>query len=342
MQKKRLGKTEMMVTEVGFGGIPVARVDMEKAIATVHRALDLGINFIDTANAYADSEYKLGFALKGKREDVYIATKSTCREKYGLLKHIDNSLQQLQTDYIDLFQIHQVSKNEEIINLFKEDNAYEGALEAKKQGKVRHIGITSHRLEAAITLVKTGKFDTIQFPGNFIETDIFSKLLPEAQKKDMGVILMKPFGGGELKRADLCFKFLQQYPECIPIPGMSEPEEVEEVVSLYENKQSITEQDVKDMEVIKNELGDNFCRRCGYCEPCPEGVSIFVGMSIKRIALNYGPNYSSPWFLNAIENVDKCMECGLCETKCPYNLPIRETLKYNKRFYEELKKADND
>lgn len=337
MEKRRLGKTELMVSELGFGGISIARVDKETAKSAVNKAIELGINFIDTANAYDDSEEKLGYALKGKRDKVIIATKSGSREKQGLLDHVDNSLKLLQTDYIDLLQLHQVSRDDEIINLFKEDNAYEGALEAQRQGKVRHIGVTSHKLEAAITLVKTSKFETIQFPGNFIETDVFEKLVPEANKKDMGIIIMKPLGGGELKRADLCFRFLQQYPECIPIPGMCEISEVEENVTLYENKLPLTQQDYKSIEEITEELGENFCRRCAYCEPCPEGVKIFAAMSIKRIANNYGSHFSAPWFLEAVESVDKCVECGQCESKCPYDLSIRETIKYNKAYYEKLK-----
>ncbi|MEW5821115.1 MAG: aldo/keto reductase [Cyanobacteriota bacterium] len=337
MKKYRLGKTNLFVSEIGFGGIPISRVSHEKAIKTIRRAIDLGINFIDTANGYVDSEEKIGMAIKNvyKREDLIIATKSTRRTKKELLDHIHNSLKLLQTDYIDLFQIHQVSKDDDIIRVFKEDGAYDTVLEAQKNGKIRHIGITSHRLEAAIQLVKTNKFETIQFPGNFVECNSFEMLFPEAQKRDIGCIIMKPLGGGELNNARLCFRYLQQYPEYIPIPGISEIEEIEEIVNLYENKEPITQEDLDKIEIIKKEVGHNFCRRCAYCEPCPADVKIFAAMAIPRLMRNYGNKYSAEWFLEGIKSVDKCVRCGLCEQRCPYSLPIRDTIQKNKEFYNK-------
>lgn len=334
MKKYRLGKTNLMVTEVGFGGIPIARIDKQEAITIVKTAIEKGINFIDTANAYVDSEEKIGHAIKDNRQDLVIATKSSNRDGKVLLQHIDNSLKMLQTDYIDLFQIHQVSNDKEIIKIFKPGGAYDAAIEAKKAGKIRHIGVTSHRLAAAISLVKTSKFETVQFPGNFVEADTFDKLVPEAKLRDMGIIIMKPLGGGVLDNASLCFKFLQQYPECIPIPGMAKVEEIEEIISLYKNKQPLTQDDLDEISRIKEDVGTNFCRRCCYCEPCPQEVNIFAAMAIPRVMKNYGNNYSATWFVEGAQSIDKCLQCGICETKCPYSLPIRETIKDNKIYFD--------
>jgi hypothetical protein len=336
MKQYRLGKTELIVSEVGFGGIPISRIPEEKAIKTLQHAINLGINFIDTANAYKDSEEKIGKAIKGIRDRLILATKSTRREKKELLTQIDNSLKMLQTDRIDLFQIHQVSGEENFNKVFAPGGAYEGALEAKGAGKILHIGVTSHRLQTAIDLVETDKFETIQFPANFIEIESLQTLFPEAMKRDMGCIIMKPLGGGILDKPELCFKFLQQFPEWIPIPGMSEIEEVEQIISLYKDKKALTEEDLKKIEQIKNNVGTEFCRRCAYCEPCPQGVKVFAGMAIPRVLNNYGKYYDAQWFVEGAKSIEKCIECGLCEEKCPYNLPIRQTLKKNKEYYDKI------
>jgi predicted aldo/keto reductase-like oxidoreductase len=336
MKKLRLGKTNLMVSEVGFGGIPLARVSKEKASKTLLRAIELGINFIDTANAYKDSEFKIGQTIKGVRDELILATKSTRRQKKELLGHIDNSLKMLQTDRIDLFQIHQVSGHDELKKVFDPGGALEGALEAKQAGKILHIGITSHRLETAIELVQSEYFETIQFTANFVETESIEQLFPQADKLDIGCIVMKPLGGGVLENAGVCFRFLQQYPHYIPIPGMSEIEEVEEIVALYENKTPLTDEDIKTMDEIKQKVGTQFCRRCGYCEPCPHGVKIFAGMAIQRVLTNYGKHYDAPWFLEGINSIENCTNCGCCENLCPYNLAIRQTLKENKAFYNKM------
>lgn len=336
MKKIRLGKTNLMVSEIGFGGIPITRVSKDEAVKTIKKAIDLGINFIDTANAYKDSEEKIGYATKGIRDELIIATKSTRRYADQLHAHIDNSLKMLQTDYIDIFQIHQVSKDEDVDRLFKEDGPYEAALKAQNAGKILHIGITSHRLETALWLVKTDKFETIQFPGNFVEVESFETLFPEARKRDMGCIVMKPLGGGDLASANLCFKFLQQYPECIPIPGMAHNWEVEEIIELYKNKTTLTAEEISEIEKIKNEAGKDFCRRCAYCEPCPQGVSVFAAMASPRLLKNYGPHFDAAWFIEGMKSIDNCVNCGLCETRCPYSLPIRDTLRKNKDFYNKI------
>lgn len=336
MKKKRLGRTELLVSEVGLGGIPLARVSETQAINIVRKSIDLGINFIDTANAYKDSESKIGKAIINRRESLILATKSTRRNAKEMLTNIENSLKMLQTDYIDLFQIHQVSDEENVNAVFAKDGALEAAKIAKQQGKILHIGITSHRLETAIELVKTNEFETIQFGANLVETDSLKTLFPLAKELDMGCIVMKPLAGGELTDAKLCFRFLQQYPDYIPIPGFSEEHELLEIIDLYENKAPLTEKDIKEIENIRNSTDSNFCRRCCYCEPCPQGVKIFAGMAIKRIIKNYGKEYKADWFIEGAESIDKCSECGICETKCPYNLPIRETIKQNKAFYDEM------
>jgi len=218
--------------------------------------------------------------------------------------------------------------------VFSEGGAYEGALEAHKAGKILHIGVTSHRIETAIKLIQTDKFETIQYAANFLEKEAINDLFPEAIKKDLGCIVMKPLGGGELTDAKLCFRFLQQYPNYIPIPGVSEISEIEEIVELYENKQPLTVSDLEKIEKIKAEVGNDFCRRCGYCEPCPQGVGIFVAMSLHRIVNNYGKDYKADWFIEGYKSIDKCTQCGMCEKLCPYHLNIMKKIQENKVYYE--------
>ena len=219
LKKRRLGKTEMMVSELGFGGIPIMPLPEPEAVGVVRHCFDRGINFFDTANMYADSEIKIGQALTDVRSEVYLATKTTERSLAGANAHLELSLKRLGVDYIDLYQLHNLMRPEEIEEAFGPDGAYPAVEKARREGRVKHIGFSCHDLKAAIELCRTGKFSTVQIPFNFIEREPAEELFAAAKENDMGVIAMKPMGGGLLDRVDLCFKFLQQHPEALPIPG---------------------------------------------------------------------------------------------------------------------------
>ena len=274
MKKVRLGRAGLMVSEVGFGGIPIINLSMEEGVSLVRHCFELGITFFDTANMYGDSEKKMGAALESVRDQVVLATKTLKRDAEGAAKHVDQSLESLKTRVIDVYQLHQVANQETLDQVLAPGGAYEALDKARSDGKIRSIGLSSHNTQIAIQACRTGRFDTIQIPFNFIEQDASTELFLVAGEMDMAVIGMKPLAGGVLERADLCFRFLQQYPKVVPIPGMRAREEADEIIQLYRTPQALTEQQRKEIEEIRSELGTRFCRRCEYCLPCQQEIHI--------------------------------------------------------------------
>ncbi len=335
------GKTGLKVSELGFGGIPLIRLGREKAVEVLLRAYERGITFYDTANMYLDSEEKIGSAFHGKRDKVVIASKSLKRDAAGMTEHIDLSLKRLQTDYIDLYQLHQVAKEADWQAVAGPGGAMEALQKARKQGKIRHIGVSSHSLEMAIKLVKTDLFSSIQFPFNFIEVAARDELLNEAKAANVGILAMKPFAGGMIDNAAIVFKFLRQYPDVLPIPGFDSVEAVDQVASFYETKNRVTQNDLDLMERYRNELGKEFCRRCEYCLPCPNGVMITPAMGYRVIARRMSPAVAVKFSRIPMESILKCDDCGACVEKCPYELPIPDILKSYYDLYEKDRKGMN-
>ncbi|WP_028315851.1 aldo/keto reductase [Desulfatibacillum aliphaticivorans] len=336
MQKVRLGRTELMVSELGFGGIPIVGLGSDQAEDVVRHCFERGINFFDTANMYGDSESKLGRALGSVRDQVILATKSLERGADGLNQHLENSLKCLATDYIDVYQLHSITKPVDLEQILAPGGALEAVVKAKEAGKVRFIGISSHARSVALKAIETGYFDTVQFPFNFVETDADTDLFPAARERDMGIIGMKPLGGGMLSRADLCFKFLQQNAHVVPIPGFSSIEEADEVIDLYENRQPLTDADQAEMEAIKKELGSSFCHRCGYCLPCEQGVMIPESLMFRPIIHRLGEAIAVAMSKPAVSGIEECTQCGECAERCPYGLPVPELLAENLALFREL------
>jgi hypothetical protein len=335
MKTKRLGSTALEISEIGFGGIPIIPLPREAAVSVARHCLDLGITFFDTANMYPTSEEKLGIALKENRNKVVIATKTTQRGAKGAADHIDLSLRQLQTDWIDVYQLHNVSNPEALNQLLAPHGAYEAVSKARDAGKIRFIGISCHSIATAMEALKTGLFQTLQFPFNFIESDPADQLFPFATQNQVGIIGMKPLGGGILERADLCFKFLQQHPYVVPIPGIRTKKEADEIVELYRNPKPLSEADLKAIENIRSVLGEKFCHRCEYCMPCEHGVQISSVLMFQAAAKRFSREGVKGWIGKAMESVAQCVECEECEQKCPYHLPISKLLKENLALYNE-------
>ena len=335
MKSIRLGATALEISEIGFGGIPIIPLPREEAVSVVKHCFDLGITFFDTANMYPTSEEKLGIALKSDRNKVVIATKTTQRDAKGAADHIDLSLRQLQTDWIDVYQLHNVSNEEALHQVLAPQGAYEAVSKARDAGKIRVIGISSHNIATAMEALKTGLFQTLQFPFNFIESDPANQLFPLATQNKVGIIGMKPLGGGVLERADLCFRFLQQHPYVVPIPGIREKKEADEIVEFYRNPESLSEADLKVIENIRSALGEKFCHRCEYCMPCEQGVEIPSVLIFQAAAKRLSREGVKGWIGKAMESVEQCIECGECEQKCPYHLPISDLLKENLALYNQ-------
>lgn len=334
MRYVMLGITGLEVSEVGFGGIPIIRLSTAEAVTVLRRAYDRGITLFDTANMYLDSEEKIGLAFDGIRSRVVLATKTIKRDRAGVEADIDLSLRRLRTDYIDLLQIHQLSLEGDYQAVTGPDGALEAIFRARQAGKIRHVGVTSHSLEMAVRLVKSGFFSTVQFPFNFIESKPIQELHPAARQAEVGILAMKPFGGGVLDNAELCFKFLRQFPDVIPLPGFDAVSQVDQILAIYETENSVSSEDLAATERYRTELGQQFCRRCEYCQPCEQGVMITPAMGYPIIARRMSDAKAAGFATKMMESVRNCTECGECVKRCPYGLPIPEMLKEHLALYE--------
>jgi hypothetical protein len=334
MRTMTLGKTGLTVSEVGFGCIPIIRLSQAEAVAVLQRAFERGITFYDTARMYLDSEEKIGKALGRVREHVVLATKTTQREGKAALAELETSLRLLGTDWIDLYQLHQLSKPEELETALGPGGVLEALRKAKEQGKIRHIGFTSHSLEMARKLVATGLFETVQFPFNLVETEAGTTLHPEARTRDMGILVMKPFAGGILDDGGLCLRYIRQFPDLMVLPGLDSLEYVDEIADLYEDEREFSAADEARAEAFRAELGSRFCRRCGYCQPCPNGVSITNAMMYGVLAKRLSPAKAVKFARESMESVRQCIACGECLDRCPYGLPIPDMLTELLEMYE--------
>ncbi len=338
MKTVTLGKTGLRVSRVGMGGIPITRPQENEAIKVIQRALDLGVNFFDTASGYGlgSSEKRIGKALKGHRDKAIIATKTGLMDEKGASRSLERSLRQLDTDYIDLWQLGNVTN----FNKYEKLQAFDGALKVAKKalqvGKVRNVGISTHNMAVAIEAVSSGLFETIQFPFNLIADEATDELIPSAMEHDMGFIAMKPFAAGLIKDANLAIKFLLQFDNVVPDPGIETIEDLEDIVGIVNGPWDLTSQERQAIGEIHENMESRFCRHCEECMPCPNGVHI---SQLLYLIAAYKLR-SSEWFLKGVEahhkSWEECDLCGDCEEKCPYQLPIREMMRENIAFYEKV------
>ena len=327
-----------MVTRVGFGGIPIQRLTDDEAITLVKACLKLGINFIDTANGYTTSEERIGKALKGYRSKVILATKTHARDPEELSKNLELSLKRLNTDCIDIYQFHGVSNFADLDKVLEPGGVLTTLEKAKANGLVGHIGITSHQIDVAKKAVSSDRFDTVMFPFNFITSEAADELIPLCRKLDVGFIGMKPLGGGLLDNASIAMKYLLQFPDVVPIPGIEKVAEMEEIFKIVKGSPKMTDAELLEMKHMKEILGTRFCHRCDYCQPCTMGIPISSVMNSKGVYKRMPPErFFTPSMDEAIEKASKCSDCGECEKRCPYKLQIREMIKEQIAWYQELR-----
>jgi len=339
MEKIRLGRTEMMVSGLGFGGIPIQRVSEEEAIAVVRKCLELGINFLDTAYRYTTSEEKIGKAIKGKREGLFLASKSFASTREEMEKHIESSLESLDVDYIDLYQFHHVSDAKTLETVLDPDGPRGAIEDAMRAGLVKHMGVTSHQIDIAKDTVKTGLFETIMFPLNFMSYEGREELLPLCKEHDVGFIAMKPLAGGMVDNATIAIKYLLQFPDIVIIPGIERVPEIEEIARVFQGPKEMTAGEKREMERIRQELGSRFCRRCDYCQPCQAEIPISDVMSFPSLAKRMPPvRIYTGKFTESYVKVEECTDCGECEERCPYNLPIRDMMKEHVKMHQAGKR----
>ncbi len=327
MQYRILGKTGLKISRMGFGGIPIQRIDAAGTVKLMHWLSDRGVNYIDTARGYTVSEEYLGEALEGIREKFVIASKSMSRTKETMAADIDISLKNLRTDYIDLYQIHNATPAD-VEKVIAPGGALEALQEAKAAGKIGHIGITAHSLDTFKLAVEMPWVETIMFPYNIVETQ-GDELIRKCAEKNIGFIAMKPLAGGAIEDAALALRFLCANENVtVVIPGMAEIKEAEQNLAAVENTAPLTEEELAAMDAVRKDLGTHFCRRCNYCAPCAAGISIPGVFLMEGYLSRYG---LADWAKMRYEGMGKtasdCIECGICETRCPYQLPIREMMK---------------
>ncbi len=328
LQQRRLGKTNLMPTILGFGGISIQSIGFDDAVEVIRAALDAGITFYDNARGYTDSEAKMGEAFRGRRDECLIATKSLARTADGIRRELETSLAELDTDRVELFQLHNISCTEELQGALGAGGALEGALRARDEGLCSHIGVTSHNVNVAAAAVRTGCFETLQIPYNVIEDKAAtSGLFHIAEELDVGVIVMKPLAGGAIELARPALRFALHPLAHTVIPGMASLAQVMENAAALEGPGAPAEAELQALRESVTHLGERFCRRCQYCLPCTEGINIpqvFICMST---AIWRGePEWARSMYERLSPGASVCTECGECEERCPYLLPIREML----------------
>ena len=322
MEYRVLGKTGLNISRVGLGGIPIQRIDAEGTKQLVHQLMDAGVNYIDTARGYTVSEEYLGYALEGIRDKFVLATKSMSRTREAMAKDIDISLGNLKTDYIDLYQVHNPNMAQ-LEQVTQEGGALEALLEAKEQGKIGHIGLTAHSVEVFEKALELPWVETIMFPYNIVETQ-GEALIKKCAEKNIGFVDMKPLAGGAIEDAALAVRFLVSNPDVtVVIPGMADPKEVEVNLSAAENTAPLSADEQSKVQQVRDALG-----RCNYCAPCTVGINIPSVFLFQGYLDRYGlADWAKDRYGAMAVKASACIQCGACEPRCPYGLPIRQMLK---------------
>lgn len=329
-----LGKTGITVNKNGFGALPIQRIGAENAVRLIRMAFEGGITFFDTARAYSDSEIKLGEALDGIREKVFIATKTGATTVEGFWKDLKTSLSNLRTDYVDLYQFHNPSFCPKPGDA---SGIYDSILEAKAKGMVRHIGITNHRLNVANEAIESGLYETLQFPFSYISGEQELNLVKKCKDYNMGFIAMKGLSGGLITNSAAAYAFLAQFENVLPIWGVQREKELAEFLSYIDNPPKMDEAISAVIAKDRAELCGDFCRGCGYCMPCPVEIEI---NNCARMSLMLRRAPSENWLTDEwqtkMRKIENCLKCGKCKSKCPYGLDTPSLLEKN---YEDYKKV---
>lgn len=336
VQRITLGRTGIVVNKNGFGALPVQRVSQEEANIILRKAYDNGIQFFDSARAYSDSEEKIGFTLHDVRENIYIATKTMATTVEGFWYDLELSLKALQTDYIDIYQFHNPSfcpKPDDGSGL------YEAMLEAKQQGKIHFIGLTNHGWKVAKEAIESGLYDTLQFPFSYLASEKEAELVQLCKENNVGFICMKALSGGLITRSDAAYAYIAEYDNALPIWGVQKESELDEFISYQENPPQLSGEIKEIIDHDQKQLSGNFCRGCGYCMPCPQGIVI---NQCARMSLMLRRAPASGWlsehWQQEMAKIKECVHCGKCISRCPYGLNTPELLQKNYEDYQTFLK----
>lgn len=332
--KVLLGKTEIEVEKNGFGALPIQRISDDAAVALLRKAYENGINFFDTARAYSDSEHKVGIAFEGIRDKVIIATKSGAQTGEAMKKDLEATLENLRTDYVDIYQFH----NPAFCPVpGGADGLYDAALEAKKAGKIRHIGITNHRLSVANEAIDSGLYETLQFPFCYLATDKDIEIVKKCKEKNIGFIAMKSLSGGLITNARAAAAFAGLYDNVVPIWGVQRESELNEFLAFVKDYPKMDKELEAFIDNDKKMLSGDFCRGCGYCMPCPQGIEINNAARMSLL-LRRSPSagHLSKKGQEMMMKIEDCLNCGACSSKCPYGLDTPNLLKKNLEDYKRV------
>ncbi|MBP2026841.1 putative aldo/keto reductase-like oxidoreductase [Acetoanaerobium pronyense] len=323
----KLGSTGLNIYELGFGGIPIQRISKEESKIVIQNARKKGINFIDTAVMYTVSEEYIGYAIKENTEDFVIATKSMARTYEDMKKDIEASFTKLCRDYIDIYQLHNLGLSD-YDKVMGNDGAVKALLEAKREGKIRHIGITSHSSEVLEKAIDEKVFETVQFPFNIVENQGI-EMFKKAKSKGIGTIVMKPLAGGAIEDTSLAIRYIMSHDFIdVIIPGMADDKEIEQNINAVSDKNPLSDEEIKQIDKIKKEMGDKFCRRCGYCMPCTVGINIPAQFIVEGYLKRYDlKKWAVDRYESAPVKASDCTNCKACESRCPYGLSISSMMK---------------
>ena len=336
MERIVLGKTGIEVNRLGFGGIPIQRVEEDQAVETVLHAVESGVDFIDTSRAYTTSEGRIGKALARTSKRVILASKSQNKTRDGVRADLERSLKELQRDCIDLYQCHFVKDEDEYELVISSAGAFHGLLRAKEEGLIRHIGMTTHSLDLLDRVIEDGLFETIMVCFSFLEPVAREKIIPKAIKKGIGAIGMKPFSGGVIDNARLAFKYVLSQPGIVILAGVEQNRLFDENWEVFQGDYELTDEEKGEIEEIRKTYEKSFCRRCDYCQPCSEDIPIQMILGIRSMVRRMGKRViREGWGAAAIDKARQCSECGECMERCPYELPIPELIKENIVWVDE-------
>lgn len=338
MRKITLGSTGITAVQNGFGALPIQRDDMETSVRILRKAYEGGITFFDTARAYSDSEEKIGAALSDVRKNIFIATKTTADTPDEMKSQLETSLRKLNTDYIDIYQFHCASQ------CYKPEDGtgmYELMLDLKRQGMIRHIGITAHKIGVAEECAESGLYETLQFPFSYLSSERELALADKCRENNMGFIAMKALAGGIITDSHAAYAFIGQYDNVMPIWGIQKENELDEWLSFMLETPVMTEEIKNGIDADRRSLSSNFCRGCGYCMPCPMGIQI---NNCARMSLMLRRAPSNAWlsqeWQDNMKQIENCINCGQCKSKCPYELDTPKLLKANYEDYKRVLKGE--
>ncbi len=333
MKQITLGRTGITVPQNAFGALPIQRVDDETAVHLLRKAYDGGMRYFDTARAYSDSEHKVGLAFEGMRDKVYIATKTQAKNVEDFWRDLETSLRELRTDYVDVYQFHCVKG---CWHPGDGTGMYEAMLQAKAEGKIRHIGVTAHLIGVAEENVESGLYETMQFPLSYLSADRDLDLVRKCTEAGMGFIAMKGLAGGLLNNSKACMAFMLQR-EALPIWGIQRENELDEWLSFFDEAPEMTEELQKLIEDDRRSLAGDFCRGCGYCMPCTVDIVINQCARMSQMVRRAPTEaWLSPRWQREMEKIEDCVECGVCMSRCPYGLEIPTLLQKNLKDYRAI------